>query len=207
MNPYENYKTFWDLLNVSRETVDGFSFFIDKLQKRQTEINLISRNSQDDLWVRHVIDSAQLTKFVSRETKLGIDFGSGGGFPGIILSILNPKIKFTLIESRGKKAEFLKEVIQEMSLNAQVINDRIEKLTPWHTELITARALAPLSKLIPLLFPFIGKKTYLILPKGKNAREEILSLEKEWKVEVEFHKSMTSEEGMILLLKHLQIKK
>jgi len=207
MNPYEKYKTFWDLLNVSRETVGAISFFIDKLQKKQTEINLISRNAPDDLWVRHVIDSAQLAKFVSRETNLGTDFGSGGGFPGIILSILNPNVNFTLIESRGKKAEFLKEVVQEMSLNAKVVNDRIEKLTPWTTELITARALAPLEKLIPLLFPFVGKKTYLLLPKGKNALEEISSLKKGWHVEIELHKSLTSEEGVILLLKHLQKKK
>ncbi len=206
MTPYETYKTFWDLLNVSRETVDTLSLFIQKFQKRQDEINLISRRVTDDLWVRHVIDSVQLTKFVSRETTSGIDFGSGGGFPGIILSILNPKIKFHLVESRGKKSEFLKEVIEEMSLNACVVHDRIERVTPWKEDLITARALAPLEKLIPLIFPFVDDSTYLILPKGKNVKEEISVFEKNWSADIEFHKSLTSDEGTILLLRHLKIK-
>ncbi|HQS84436.1 MAG: 16S rRNA (guanine(527)-N(7))-methyltransferase RsmG [Alphaproteobacteria bacterium 16-39-46] len=206
MNPYETYKTFWEALTVSRETVKELSFFVDKLQKKQIEINLISRNSSDDFWLRHVIDSAQLTKFVSRETTSGSDFGSGGGLPGVVLSILNPQIEFKLIESRAKKAEFLNEVVQEMSLNAKVFHDRIENLTHWKEDLITARALAPLEKLIPLLFPFVKNTTTLILPKGKNVQNEIIAFEKKWSAEIESHKSLTSEEGTILVMRDLKIK-
>ncbi len=207
MNPYDTYKTFWEALTVSRETVNKLSFFVDKLQKKQAEINLISRASTDDFWIRHVIDSVQLTRFVSRETNSGSDFGSGGGLPGIVLSIINPQIEFKLIESRAKKAEFLNEVVQEMSLNAKVFQSRIENLTPWKEDLITARALAPLDKLIPLLFPFVENTTTLILPKGKNVQDEIIAFEKKWSAEIEYHKSLTSEEGTILLMRDLKLKK
>lgn len=204
---YDAYHVFWEALNVSRETCERLSVFEKLFQDQQKSLNLISRHPTDEFWLRHIIDSAQLTKFVSRETISGIDFGSGGGFPGIILSILNPNISFTLVEAREKKANFLKAVVQELSLNAQVCQERIEDMTPWKEQFITARALAPLEKLLPLVFPFVAKDTLLALPKGKTFEEEISKIKSHWEASVEFQDSLTSAEGKIILLRDLKMKK
>ena len=206
MNFYERYRAQWDFLNVSRETFLKLSAFIDLFEERQKRDNLISRRETENIWKRHVLDSAQLLKNVSRETISGTDFGSGGGFPGIILSILDPNIHFKLVEASLKKATFLREVGQSLTLNITVFNDRIEALVPWKETLITARALAPLERLIPLLYPFTNSSTHLILPKGKKVYEELQEFEKNWKAHVKIVKSITSDEGHILCLTDLKPK-
>ena len=206
MNIFDAYLSHWNFLNVSRETVDQFSIFINLLKERQKRDNLISRNSIDDIWIRHVIDSVQLLQFVSRETSSVTDFGTGGGFPGIILSIMQPQIAFKFVEVRQKKILFLKEVISSLSLNAEVIGERIEHLRPWKEEVITARALAPLNQLLPLLYPFTTRETTLILPKGKKVEEELKEIKKKWHADMEKKESYTNSEGMILIVKNLMPK-
>lgn len=209
MEDFESYQSYWDLFNVSRETKEKIFLFVDFFQKEQERHNLISRSSKDDFWIRHVFDSLQLQNFVSRETISGTDFGSGGGFPGIILSIARPEINFKFVEVRQKKSDFLKEMIKNLSLNAVVINERIQNITPWKEQVITARALAPLPKLIPLLYPFTKEHehTHLILPKGKMVKEELLEMKKHWIADIRIKKSITSTEGNILLIQNLHPRK
>lgn len=207
MDIFKSYFSYWERLNVSRETVERFSFFICSLLERQKRDNLISRKSSDDIWIRHVIDSAQLIQYVSRETKSGTDFGTGAGFPGVILSIMKPDMGFKFVEVREKKALFLKEVIARLSLNAQVVMERIEHIKPWKEEIITARALAPLDKLLDLLYPFTTRETCLILPKGKKVEAEINTIKNKWLADIEKKESLTNPEGVILKIRNLRLKK
>lgn len=203
MNVIETYSSYWERLNVSRETIERFCVFLGLLRERQKRDNLISRSSTDDIWIRHIIDSAQLLHYVPRGTKTGTDFGTGAGFPGIILSIMNPEIKFRLVEIRQKKIFFLQEVISHLSLNAEVFGERIEHIKPWKEKLITARALASLEKLFTLFYPFTTRETRLILPKGKKVEEELHAIKNKWHADIQKKESLTSSEGVILIIQNL----
>jgi 16S rRNA (guanine527-N7)-methyltransferase len=187
--------------NVLRETMSMLEKFVQRLSFWQEKVNLISRGNPGEVWDRHVLDSLQLMSCVPENTKVLTDLGSGAGFPGLILSIVSDgRFQVKLVESRNKKCMFLQEVIRELNLNAEVNCARIEKITPWRTDVITSRALARLPKLLSYSCRFIGPETKLIFHKGKSVDEEILEAQKEFSFEVEKIKSCTSEEGWILVI-------
>ena len=139
-------------LNVSRETIARLAEYLAILVKWQAKINLISSKTLPDAWRRHILDSAQLTSFLPTTASHILDIGSGAGFPGLVLSIVTPH-RVTLVESDQRKAIFLRTVIRELNLTADVINERIETVAPVGASIVTARALAPLQRLLLWLHP------------------------------------------------------
>lgn len=158
--------------NVSRETFDDLVQFSHLLVKWNESINLIRYHSIDELWERHILNCTSLVSLIPKDSRTLIDLGSGAGFPGIILQILTG-FDTHLIESDTRKCIFLTEVGRQLQLSITVHNARIEQLTPWESDVITARALAPLPKLLELGKPFIEKTKICLFQKGENSIKEI----------------------------------
>ncbi len=152
------------------------SLLLDENQRQ----NLISKPSEASLWSRHFADSAQLLEHVSRETLAQpmadpwLDLGTGAGFPGLVIAALNPNLPVVLVESRARRVEFLERCAKAMDLRkCRVIGARLETITPFPARVISARAFAPLNKLLRLSAPFSTKATLYILPKGRSAAHEL----------------------------------
>ena len=140
--------------------------------------NLVSDASLADLWVRHYADSAQLLRFVSRETcKSWLDLGTGAGFPGLVVAILRPDCEVSMVESRARRIDWLQRVVGSLGLsNARVCGVKVEALEARKVDAISARAFAPLPKLLELSARFSTDKTVWLLPKGRSARQELQEL-------------------------------
>ncbi len=158
--------------NVSRETFQNLEHFIALLSKWNKAINLVSYRTEDELWQRHILNSAELINYIPKDSKILTDLGSGGGFPGIIIAILLD-IEVHLVESDVRKSVFLTEAAIFAKNKVFVHNARIEEVTPWESDVLTARALAPLADLITMSQHFIKKNKICLFQKGKNSVEEI----------------------------------
>lgn len=196
--------------NVSRETIENLRAFQNMVLEWNEKFNLISRSSVDNIWKRHILDSAQLFAYLKKEDKLLYDFGSGAGFPAVVLAIMSketlPNLKVTLIESIGKKTTFLNEVNRELKLNMAILPERIEKLTLQAADIITSRAMASLEKLLLYAKPFCNKNTRLLFLKGEKWSEEIKTAEQKWKFDYQTFKSETSDKGKVLLIENIRRK-
>ena len=164
-------------LDVSRETMESLSKYVNLLRKWNKKINLVSKKSMEDVWMRHILDSAQLFKFVNEDTKSWLDLGSGAGLPGLIIAILAkekyPSLSITLVESDKRKCVFLCEVVRVLNLNVRTISERIECCSPQNADLVSARALTQLEKLFSYFIFHSSKKSKGLFLKGKNAKIEI----------------------------------
>lgn len=204
-------QNFIDTYNVSRETYQKLETYVALLQEWQQKFNLVSNSSLADVWNRHIADSAQLFKYLNNEVDSVYDLGSGAGFPAMVLAVMAqeqyPQIKFTLMESITKKTVYLNAVKQELKLdNVTVINSRSEDLTLPKADVITARAVASLDKLLNCVFKFTSRQTKLIFPKGKSYKEELDEAEKFWNFKLKVDESQTAQDGVILLLENLRRK-
>ena len=163
-----------------------------------------------DVWKRHVLDSAQLWPLIPDQAKTLVDFGSGAGFPGLSLGIeakhANRGQTVHLIESVGKKANFLKTVSRETQLPCRVWADRIEDIEPLKADVITARAFAPLERLLPLAFRHINEGGQLILLKGREVEREIAVTETDWAFETAFKPSLSDDDGVLTIISGLRPK-
>lgn len=195
-----------EALNVSRETRAMLSAYVDLLLKWNERINLISRISKDDVWKRHVEDSAQLCRYVPHRVQTWLDFGSGGGLPGVVVAILlsekNFLGKMVLVESDRRKAAFLLEVSRCLSLGLIVKDARIESLDPIRADVISARALTSLDALIGLSMPHVTTNTRLLFPKGAGHQEEIEGARQNWAFDLALHRSMTDDRAAIVEITH-----
>lgn len=193
---------FWDAFNVSRETMERLDKYDALLKKWNPAINLVSKSTIATLWQRHFHDSAQIYNFRTENTRNWGDLGSGGGFPALILSILaledNPNDKFTLVESDVRKAAFLQTVIRDLGLNAMVIAERIEKTSPINADVLTARALSSLDKLLEYAEVHLSPNGIAVFPKGETYRKEIEDAFGRWKFTLEEFTSKTNPNGAIL---------
>ena len=196
--------------NVSRETIEKLKTFQNMVLEWNSKFNLISKSSESDIWQRHIIDSLQLQQFITAKDKILYDFGSGAGFPAIVLAIVSeeifPDLQISLIESIGKKVIFLNEVKNTLNLNINVIQNRIENLKLPKADIITSRALASLDKLLKYAIPFCNKNTKLVFPKGEKWQEEITTAQKEWSFDFESFPSQTSQTRKILYIKNIRRK-
>lgn len=194
-------------LNVSRETYDALKAYQRLLEKWTTRINLISKSTREDVWARHICDSAQVLALASKHTAHWVDIGSGGGLPGLVVAILaqelNPKLRVTLIESDQRKAVFLRTVVRELQLNATVQAKRIEAVGPLKADVISARALADLNDLLRLTHPFMSQNTQCLFMKGKNWSKEVKEAEKSWQFQAERFISKTNHEAVILSVRNV----
>ena len=183
----------------SQTLQDKFSIYKQLLLKWQKAINLVSPATLTDVDTRHFLDSQQLNDIIPHGTDTISDIGSGAGFPGLILAMLNPDIAVTLIESDQRKCEFLKTVSRETDTTVTVINDRIENAFPTiRSDLITARALGTIKMIFDVTAPH-ANQTYL-LPKGKTADEEIVEALQHYTFQHTATPSKTETDAKILLI-------
>ena len=189
------------LLNVSRETLSQFEAYLALLEKWQRRINLVANSTMVDVWQRHILDSAQLIKFYPPNTKKILDVGSGAGFPGLVLAIMG-NVEVDLVESDQRKAIFLSTVIRSLGLPAKVYNQRIETLPNLAPDVITARALAPVSKLMKLIENQISHDTVCLFLKGASVEDELTELQTYSTMASVSHPSISSANGVVLELKH-----
>ena len=189
-------------VNVSRETLDRLLIYAELLQKWQKAINLIGKSTLPDLWRRHMLDSAQLLSHTTRSSGIWLDLGSGAGFPPLVIGICS-NFEVHAVESDQRKCLFMQNVSRETSAGVTVHNRRIEEMEPFTADIISARALAPLEKLLTLAAPFVRKDTELFFLKGQDVDEELTIASKCWNMEVEKLRSLTSEDGCILKISKL----
>lgn len=194
-----------DWLNVSRETLEDLRAFCRFVEKWNPAINLVSKTGLVGLWDRHVLDSAQIFPFVPPEAKLWCDLGSGGGFPGLVIAVMAkhelPNLEVVLVESDRRKSVFLSEVARLMKLRVQVRVERIENLEPQNADILSARALAPLSTLCGFASRHMKSDGLAIFPKGVNATEEIREARQTWAFDLMRHTSRTEAGSAVLLLR------
>ncbi len=187
------------LPDVSRETVSRLDAYADLLTTWQARINLVARSTVPHLWTRHFLDSAQLWPLIGDRTGTLVDLGSGAGFPGLVLAAMgHPAV--TLIESDARKCAFLRQVAADLSLPVTILTQRIEAVAAGSAATVTARALAPLPRLLPLAARLAGSDTLCLFLKGRQASEEIAAVEGEWHADISVIPSMTDDEGAIVRL-------
>ena len=173
---------------------------VDLLAEENSAQNLVSADSFEIVWNRHIADSAQLIDHVPRETGIWLDLGSGAGFPGLVIAVMRPKMQVHLVESRAKRADWLSSAIAALEVdNCQVDHCRLERLDPIEAEVISARAFAPLDKLLRLSAGFSTDTTTWVLPKGRSAEQELCELPSS--VQRMFHvkQSATDEAAAVLV--------
>jgi 16S rRNA (guanine527-N7)-methyltransferase len=193
--------------NVSRETIARLEAFAALLVVWQRKMNLIAPSTVSELWTRHIADSLQLLK-LAPEARSWIDLGSGGGFPGMVIACaLQPPATVHLIESNAKKAAFLREAARLTGASATVHPVRIEdflKTNQIVPDVVTARALAPLPKLLDYVAPFVEKGAQALLLKGQDVADELTEASKYWKIDAELVPSLTEAAGRIVVIRGLQ---
>jgi 16S rRNA (guanine527-N7)-methyltransferase len=194
-------------LNVSRESLLKIEAYVDLLLIWQTKINLIGPSTVETVWRRHVLDALQLLPLMHAETEAVADLGSGAGIPGLILA-LGGDLKADLYESNGKKVAFLREAIRQTKANAQVHQIRLETLEEHlparMPDYVTARALAPLEKLLLWAEPLLKRGAIGLFHKGQDVDSEVNKATKFWKMgAIIRHASMTDSDGTILEVKEV----
>jgi 16S rRNA (guanine527-N7)-methyltransferase len=193
--------------NVSRETFDALKAFETEVRRWNAAINLVSRNSLEDLWGRHIADSAQLFELSPPQAVSWVDLGSGGGFPGIVIAVLarevRPELHVTLVEADLRKATFLRQAAQTLSLNVTVASTRIEALTPQNADILSARALAPLSDLLGYAELHMRSGGIAIFPKGARHTEELAHAREAWEFDVEAIPSASDKDAAVLLVRNI----
>jgi 16S rRNA (guanine527-N7)-methyltransferase len=190
--------------NVSRETLARLKAYAGLLEDWNSRHNLVSARSLEDLWRRHFWDSAQLAALIPAKARTIADLGSGAGFPGLVLAeMLRDKAAVTLFEATTKKCDFLKAAAQRMELPVSIQRVRMEAASPQIFDVVTARACAPLPKLLPYTQHFTGPNSVCLFLKGQNVGAELTEAHKSWRMKVRQIPSLTDPSGMILELKEL----
>jgi len=204
--------------NVSRETCEQLETYIELLRKWQKAVNLVSASTLDEIWHRHIGDSAQIVDIVnesdSPHSSLNwLDIGSGGGFPGLVLAIMladKTNMHFHLVESNGRKCAFLADVVRQLDLSVDVHNCRIEELYDHgslaRVDFISARALASLDHLFEFMEPFVQSDLVAYFLKGRDVKAELLQAHNGWDFSHRKIPSRTSIDGCLLEVKGLQKK-
>lgn len=189
---------------VSRETEDRILRFAELLREEAQQQNLVSASTIDGLWERHILDSLQLARFAPAG-RSWVDVGSGAGLPGVLLAISTGD-PMLLVEPRRLRAEFLNKVVSQLGLrNASVAVSKVERIE-GKFDVVTARAVASLSKLLGITAHLAHRDTLWVLPKGRNAKSELAEAELSWHYEVRAEPSCTDPESSILLLSNVRAK-
>ena len=189
---------------VSRETYSKLQRYAELLAEWQPRINLVSPKTLPDLWTRHMLDSAQLYPLV-RDARRLVDFGSGAGFPGLVLAIMGvPDVH--LVESDQRKCVFLNYVSRETKSPVTVHNARIESLPPLHADTVTARALAPLVDLLTYALPHLAPGGRAVFLKGAGWQAETEAAGQQYMFHVKHNPSLTANDGAIVTLTDISLR-
>ena len=190
-----------DHLNVSRETFSALEAYIALLTDEMTRQNLIAPSTAPHIWARHIVDSAQLLLHTDRErTGPWLDLGSGAGLPGLVIALLTNR-PVLMVESRRLRSDFLARCITELGLSSRVAVEagKVESMAPMTADVISARAFAPLPKLLTLAARFADENTRWVLPKGANAAIELEEARRHWVAHFQIRPSVTSADSGILV--------
>lgn len=194
-------------VNVSRETFTALKAYEALVRRWNSAINLVSKSSLQEIWARHIADSAQIFALCPPSATRWADLGSGGGFPGIVVAILAkdsmPDLRVTLVESDLRKATFLRQAIQQLGLAAEVHSQRIESLSPLAADVLSARALAPLSDLLAFADKHLTAQGVAIFPKGARHVEEIMEARQAWSFDLDTLPSLSDREAAILVIRNI----
>jgi 16S rRNA (guanine527-N7)-methyltransferase len=193
---------FVELVPVSRETLARLEAYAELLIQWSARINLVGRDTRADLWRRHILDSAQLHRFIPSSAQSLIDLGSGAGLPGLVLAILGVR-GVELVEADSRKAAFLREAARVTGAAVTIRSCRIQALPPHQAEIVTARACAPLDRLLDLAAPFLMPETLCLFPKGERFNEELTLARKAWKMNVSVEQSLSDRRGVVLRLQQV----
>lgn len=186
-------------LDVSRETWERLALYLDLLVRWNRAINLVGRSTLADPWRRHILDSAQLRAHIPRKAEKFVDLGSGAGLPGLVLAILGCA-HIHLVEADARKAQFLREAARATgTTNVSVECRRIETLA-MEADVVTARALAPLPRLLALAAPLLSPRTICLFLKGRSAREELTEALQDWTMTSDLRPSLSDPDGRIIVL-------
>lgn len=192
---------------VSRGTWDRLERYVAALTAEMEHQNLIAESTRPHIWARHIVDSAQLLKW-AEEAREGswVDLGSGAGLPGIVAAILSVR-PLIMIESRRKRVEFLQSVIDDLGLtHARVFGGRVENVPAMSAAVISARAYAPLPKLFQSAVHLSTEKTLWVLPKGRNAENELEAVQPAWQGVFHVERSITDAESAIIIARAVKAK-
>ena len=195
----------FDVEDVSRETLQKLETFAELVRKWNPKINLVSKSSLDDLWDRHILDSVQVFRLVEQGGNW-VDIGSGGGFPGIVIAILNQeeqRFRVRLVESDQRKCAFLRTAIRELGLTATVDNERIENAQYLEADILSARALSDLSHLLAYAEMHLKPGGVAIFPKGQNWQQEVEETQHLWSYQFEAVTSKTNSAAAVLMIKDI----
>jgi len=182
---------------LSETQIKNLEDFVNLLLQENNQFNFIGKSTIEDIWNRHILDSAQLLKFIENKNLKFADFGSGAGFPGLVLSILGLK-EIHLVEKAFRKSDFLRRAKSFSSNRVFVQQTVLENLTNVEFDSILSRALAPLDKLLDYSVKFLKKDGYCLFLKGKNLEKEIAVAKNKFKFDYELHPSLTSSESNII---------
>ena len=197
-------------LNVSRETFIDFEKFISMLQKRNEEINIISKETAKNNVIRerHIVDSAQIIEFITLNNTKLIDIGSGGGMPGIIISIMMKNLKNSgkiyLYEKSHHKSSFLRKVSRDLKLNTEIVQKNIFEAQNLESDTIMARAFKPLPIVLELVYKNFSSYKNLILFMGKNGEKILEETLKKWDFDYVKKKSITSQDSFLLNITNIK---
>jgi len=203
--------TFTRITQVSRETIISLKKYEDILIKANKTLNLVADSTIRDIWIRHFLDSVQLIDFIDKNDKTLVDLGSGAGFPGLVLAITlkdrKIPLKIKLIDKSPKKVKFLKDLINKLQLDVEVINQNIlEDPKKLLDDVFVARAFKPLKIILQLIHNKANnwKKIFIFL--GKTGKNELLQASKSWEIEYKQRVSITSDDSTIIEINRLKKK-
>lgn len=189
-------------LDVSRETLERLKRYVELLLKWQRAINLIGPNTAQNIWCRHILDSGQLMAHLPTTSGPVVDIGSGAGLPGMVLAIMGvPDVH--LIDSDSRKCAFLHEASRVTGTAVQIHNSRVETAEIAPAAIVTARAVAPLKRLIELTQSVSKQNTVFFFFKGKDVKNELTEIKKNWNMSLDVIPSYSSTEGVILRMESL----
>lgn len=189
-------------LSLSDDRRIALETYAELLRKWQARINLVAPATLPDLWQRHFLDSAQLLSHMAGRPGPVLDLGSGAGFPGLVLSILG-RDDVTLVESDRRKVAFLQEVARLTGAKPEIQACRIESLRPIRAGIITARALAPVDRLLRYAEPYVDENTVFLFLKGEQVDSELTTAQNTWKMAVTKAPSISDSRGVVLKLEEV----
>ncbi len=192
---------------VSRETAERLAAYVALLEKWTPRINLVSAATLREVWTRHILDSLQLHDLAGAVGGHWADLGSGGGLPGLVVAILAaaeaPDLRVTLVESDQRKAAFLSAALRETGVRATVRAERIEALPPLAADIVSARALAPLDRLLGYAARHMHPSGKAFFPKGRNCEAELAEALASWRFRYQKHPSRTDSQAVILQIEDI----
>lgn len=188
--------------DVPRETMERLDAFAALLREENERQNLVSRASLDHVWGRHIADSAQLLRFAPTEASW-LDLGTGAGFPGLVVALLH-RGPVTLVEERRLRADFLRRAAETLGIRPEIVAAKAERIPPQPFGVISARAFAPLERLLGLATAFSTTNTLWLLPKGRNAQAELEALDSSWQGDFRLEPSLTDPDAQIIVAERVR---